>query len=234
MDKIIRQIKQEVYDLLGDRDFAHGAEHSFRVYDWAMRFADDCGADKDIVAISALLHDCDDYKLFGKDAGENLPNAKKIMETADVPLEIRPSIIKIIQNMGYSKLLKGIRPDSLEGACVSDADMIDGIGATGIFRTMFYNINKGNPVFDRNLLPQDTVNYKAYKSESKTTAVNIYFDKLLRIKNFIITDSAKREALQRHKIMYDFMKCFFTENEASEWLNILKKYKYVLANFHKF
>ena len=62
--------------------------------------------------------------------------------------------------MGYSKYLDGVRPTSLEGKVVSDADMLD-LGANGIIRTLEYGFVKGRPVFDVNALP---VAYKLKKS----------------------------------------------------------------------
>ncbi|MDR0772617.1 MAG: HD domain-containing protein [Candidatus Peribacteria bacterium] len=59
------QIKQEVINLLADDKSSHAHDHVFRVYDLVMKFCDEeKNADREIVVLAALLHDCDDYKLF--------------------------------------------------------------------------------------------------------------------------------------------------------------------------
>ncbi len=44
----------------------------------SLKFSNIENANKDIVTLIALLHDVDDYKLFGMDNAKNLTNAKKL------------------------------------------------------------------------------------------------------------------------------------------------------------
>ena len=44
------------------------------------KFAEKENANKYIVSLIALLHDADDYKLFGRENAEKLTNAKIIMD----------------------------------------------------------------------------------------------------------------------------------------------------------
>ena len=84
-------------------------------------------ANKYIVSLIALLHDADDYKLFGMENAEKLTNAKIIMDDCNVDKAILEQVCDVINNIGYSKRLKGHSPTTLEGKIVSDVDMCDAL-----------------------------------------------------------------------------------------------------------
>ena len=227
---MLNNIKNSVYTLLEKEDSGHGFDHVIRVYNLALKFAEIEGADKYTVGIAALLHDVDDYKLVGVLEAENLSNAKMIMNNNSVPLDIQSKILNIINTMGYSKLLKGIRPQSLEGMVVSDADMCDAIGATGIIRSILYTASsKGNGiVFDKNILPNINITAEEYNNQGTTydtdNAINHFFEKLLKLNNLMMTSSGKNESCLRQKIMIDFLYQFFREENALEWSKFLDDY----------
>ena len=73
----IEIVKFEVAKLLGEEKSGHDDSHIFRVYDMAMKFCEtESAANKDIVGFAALLHDCDDIKIF-EPSKEKLPNANR-------------------------------------------------------------------------------------------------------------------------------------------------------------
>lgn len=77
---MIEQVKEQVKIVLNNDNSGHGMEHVNRVLNLALKFAAIEKVDKDIVALIALLHDVDDYKLVGLENANNLENAKKILE----------------------------------------------------------------------------------------------------------------------------------------------------------
>lgn len=89
---MIEEVKQKVYELLNNDNSGHGMEHINRVLELALKFAKIENANKDIVALLALLHDVDDYKLFGMNNAENLTNAKKIMSNCSIDENIQEQI----------------------------------------------------------------------------------------------------------------------------------------------
>jgi len=223
-------IKNMVSELLSNDNSGHGFEHISRVEELALKFAEKENANKEIVSITSLLHDVDDYKIFGIENSTNLTNAKKIMNLANVDVSIQKKVIDNINNMGYSKSLRGIRPTTLEGKVVSDADMCDAIGANGIIRSIVYAVrDKGNGViFDKNIFPNDNITYKEYNSHGSThdtdNAINHFFEKLLKLPSLMMTDSGREEASKRQKIMIDFLKQFFIECDVPEWSKYLDDY----------
>lgn len=128
--------------------------------------------------------------------------------------------------MGYSNLLKGIRPNTLEGKVVSDADMLDAMGVLGIIRCLSYNLNKcEGPIFDRNIWPELNISQENYKKTSKGGGfINHFFEKLLKLKNLILTEAGKNEVKDRHEIMVVFLRQFFIEQNLDDWSNFLEIY----------
>ena len=67
-----------VRELLGNEKSMHDWEHSVRVCKTALRLCRAENGDEDIVALAALLHDCDDYKVFGPENAAKLTNARRM------------------------------------------------------------------------------------------------------------------------------------------------------------
>ncbi|MDE6292134.1 MAG: HD domain-containing protein, partial [Bacilli bacterium] len=144
---MIEKVRAYVVELLDTENSGHGMEHVDRVTDLAIRFAKKENANVDDAILIAMLHDVDDYKLFGKESQENLTNAKNIMTQIGIDETRKASICEQLKCIGYSKSLKGIRPTSLEGMIVSDADMCDALGATGILRVFQFGLKIDRPFF---------------------------------------------------------------------------------------
>lgn len=204
----------------------HGVDHIERVCQMALKLAEKEKADKEIVLLAALLHDVDDYKFVGRENSKKLLNAKRIMQKSGISLETQEKVADIILTMGYSTLLKGVRPKTKEGAVVSDADMLDAMGAVSVVRTLEYALLNGGKVFDKDLFPEENVSYESYQTKATTQepAINHFFDKLLKLNGLMMTKSAKEEAQKRHLFMVDFLKEFFLEQNQKEWLLYLENY----------
>lgn len=219
------QIKKEVEKLLSTAS-GHGLDHVERVCQTALWLAKKENVDEETVMLAALLHDVDDYKFVGIEQAKNLLNAKKIMQKAGISAVKQEIVCDIILNMGYSKALKGIRPKTKEGAIVSDADMLDAMGAVAVVRTLEYALLKGGFVFDKDIFPETKVSFESYQKKAtiQEPAINHFFDKLLKLNGLIITESAKKEAQKRHDFMVAFLKEFFLEQNQKEWLDYLELY----------
>lgn len=221
--EIIENIKSEVYNLLNKENSGHNFEHINRVYNMSIRFANQEKADEFIVALIALLHDVDDYKLFGEENADNLSNAKMLMNKYDVDIDTQEKVLESIKTIGYKKSLQGIRPNSLEGMIVSDADMCDGLGVTGILRTYDYQKFHGKPFFDKSTFPNKQLDASTYKLV-EDSAVCHCFEKLLRLKKLMLTNSGKKEASNRHDILVSVLYHLFEEENTPEWSEYLDNF----------
>lgn len=104
------KVRERVFELLSSDASGHGTDHIERVVRLSLRFATAEGADVELTELIALLHDVDDYKLFGVQGAASLTNARAIMHEAEIPTDIREQVLSQIAKIGYNKLLSGIRP----------------------------------------------------------------------------------------------------------------------------
>ena len=225
---MIKSVEQKVRELMAGDNTGHSFDHVERVYHTAIDLCNQEDADIEVVALAALLHDVDDYKLFGQECADKLTNAKKIMNECNVAPEVQQQVCLVIANMGYSKALKGIRPQTIEGKIVSDADMLDAIGANGIVRCMAFALARcETPIFNAEIWPEPDMSAEEYKRPNRKSDnfINHFFEKMLKLKNMMLTESGCKEALKRHKIMVDFLEAFFRENNLPQWQAYLYDYE---------
>ena len=221
---MIEKVKKQVYELLNKDNSGHGNDHIDRVLELSLKFAQKETANKDVVALIALLHDVDDYKLFGEENAENLTNAKSIMNKANVPNDIQNQVLASLKCIGYSKLLKGFRPTTIEGKIVSDADMCDALGVNGVLRVYKYSMKNGKPFFDKNVFPIEDMTADKYTRKCADSSVCHIFEKILKLKDLMMTESGKQEAQERHQIIVDILYHLFEEENTPEWTEYLNEY----------
>lgn len=221
-------VRKQVSALLEADDSGHGMDHIERVFNLSMRFFDEevkkKKINREITALIALLHDADDYKLVGTAQADALTNARRILSGCCTDQDVQRQVLSVLANMGYSNYLLGLRPASPEGQIVSDADMCDSIGASGILRVHQYSLKKGRPFFDKRFLPRENIDAGNYKEHCADSSVCHMFEKLLLLKNLMLTEAGKKEALIRHQIMVDFLYRLFEEENASQWTDYLTRF----------
>lgn len=220
----IDKVQDYVFKLMENDKTGHGIDHIKRVIKMSLKFAEDEGADKDIVLLIALLHDVDDYKLFGFENQKELYNARRILNESLIPQDIQDIVLSDIRCIGYSKRLQGILPITLEGKIVSDADMCDCLGTKGIIRTLEYSLSHGGDFFDPTVFPIDDVNANNYIGRNADTSVCHMFEKILKLNSLMLTDAGRNEASQRYKFNIDFLYQLFYEEDCPEWTKYLDDY----------
>ena len=180
-DKIIDSAFSYIEDLFKCDFGGHDVEHSKRVYQNALLIAkSEPECDMFVVSLAALLHDADDYKLFHT---ENNANARAFLERFLIDLNQIDRICELINGISFSKN-RGVRPETLEGKIVQDADRLDAIGAIGIARTFAFGGERKRPL---------------------SATVQHFYDKLLLLKDEMNTTEGKRLAEHRHQLMVDFL-----------------------------
>lgn len=220
----IELIKKEVDALLNKDDSGHAMDHINRVLSLSLKFAKKENADEKIVSLIALLHDVDDYKLFGNQNAEELTNAKNIMNNVGIEKNVQERVIASLKSIGYSNALKGLRPTLLEGQIVSDADMCDALGVNGIIRTYKYSLKHSKPFFDKNIFPIENMSAEKYTRKCSDSSVCHLFEKVLKLKKLMLTESGKKEAEKRHEIVVNVLYNLFDEEDAPDWKSYLDNY----------
>ncbi len=223
----VEYIKNAVVELLKNNSNGHDDRHVLRVYNTAMKFCDDIPmANRDLVAAAALLHDCDDYKLFGEESERLLTNTKRILSGSGFDAEFCENVINIVKTIGYSKRLKGIKAYGIEGEIVSDADMCDASGAIGMLRCIEYRYGSGEySFFDPNCVPCE-MDADTYRKSKVDPCVNHFFVKIFHLRDMCLTEPGRKYAAKKHKTIVDFLKMYFDEVSAPQvWYDMLKKHE---------
>jgi uncharacterized protein len=210
IQKTTEYIKKEFSD-----DFSgHDWWHIYRVWKNAITICEHEKADSFVVQLAALLHDLDDWK-FNDSEDETPLRARAWLDSCGVEILIADKVCEIITHISYKGAHVENKMNSLEGFIVQDADRLDAIGAIGIGRAFAYGGYKNRPMYDPESKPQMHATFDQYKN-SKSATINHFHEKLLLLKDMMSTETAKRIAEQRHKVMLDFLDQFMNEWEGMD------------------
>ena len=160
------------------------------------------------VELISLLHDVSDLKLHetyevGQNALEKV--LKELSFTRETELLVKEAIVSVSFNGGHEKSLP-----CPEAAIVRDADRLDAIGAIGIARTFAYGGSRGAKMYDDEIRIRENMTEKEYRSETSTT-VHHFYEKLLKLKNLMVTETGEKLAHERHQFMESYLKQFLKE-----------------------
>ena len=137
-----RPIRERLHKL--DLSVSHGFEHIDLVLSYAIELQSTYGGDLDVITAAALLHDLgrSDPSYRGvESAVQSAKSALIILEDIEFPSEKISSVMQAIAEHDQSDL----RPSTMEGRILKDADFLAGFGATGIIRSaMWTGETRGN------------------------------------------------------------------------------------------
>lgn len=206
IDKTVEFVKTE----LNNAESGHGWWHIERVWKNSVEIAQDTEANILVVELAALLHDIADHKIFGNNTEQRLQKTERFLSDIDVNNDIIRDVINIVQNIGFSNSDKHHNIKSIEFNIVSDADMLDAIGAIGIARTFNYGGYKNREIYNPEIEPEYGMTKEQYKKHESPT-INHFYEKLLSLKELIKTDRGRIMAEERHKFMLTYLEQFYKE-----------------------
>jgi uncharacterized protein len=99
---------------------------------------------------------------------------------------------------------------TLEGKVVRDADRLDALGAIGIARCFAYGGHKGYPMHDPEVNPGLHQSKDEY-IKRQTSQINHFHEKLLLLKDRMLTETGSRMAQVRHNYMEQYLEQFHAE-----------------------
>lgn len=200
MEKMIQNVAERVIDIYRQFDASHDYDHILRVLKNAEEIARTMPeADMTVIKLAVLLHDIDDPKY--KEIGNSSP--MELLRSAGAPDELTMKVLETIRSVSFNG---GNEEEivSIEGAIVRDADRLDAIGAIGIARTFAYGGAKGRKLYDADEIARTNMSEDEYRSR-QTASVTHFYEKLLLLKDLMVTEEGKRLAGERHDFMVHFL-----------------------------
>ena len=201
MIEIIGKCKKIVVEIYNKFDASHDFAHIERVMKNAEEIlAGEPSANEEVVRLAVLLHDIEDAKYK---SGDN-PSVLEILQKIGADDELSKKVLACIESVSFSG---GNAKDitSIEGAIVRDADRLDAIGAIGIARTFAFGGARGRKLYDTDEIVRDNMSETEYRGK-ETASVTHFYEKLLLLKELMVTEEGKRLAEQRHDYMEGFLK----------------------------
>jgi len=212
--QIVENAFTYIKEIFSEDCSGHDYYHSIRVYKNALTIAQKEGGNIFQIKLGALLHDVDDRKLF--DTSEKLQNARNFLKKNCVDDSSIDEICNIIKSVSF-KGNESVVPDSIEGKIIQDADRLDAIGAIGVARAFAYGGHKNRPIYIPNENPLDNMTAEEYENHI-SSSINHFYEKLLKLKNLMNTDTAKLFAEKRHVFLEEYLDEFMSEWEGeNKW-----------------
>lgn len=204
-DIILKKTKAFVKDKLYKESSGHDWFHTKRVYNLATYICEKEGGDDFIIKMTALLHDIDDWKF-----SNNSKTTENFLKSLNIDEESIHEIMNIITTMSYKGGVVDSSQNNIEGKIVQDADRLDAIGAIGIARAFTYGGSKNRLMYDPDIKPMDFQSLDEVKNLNNHT-INHFYEKLLKLRDLINTDTAQQIAEERHRFIEIYLDEFFYE-----------------------
>lgn len=208
---IINDTMRMVREKLLNEGSGHDWYHIERVWKMAVTLAEEEQANRFVVELAALLHDLIDDKLVSNKE-DAIQEVMYWLDGVGVSSKDSEKVLEIIDSISF-KGGNTRKLETKEAQVVQDADRLDAIGAVGIARCFAYAGSVGHPLFDPELSVREDMTEKEYR-KGKTSAVHHFYEKLLKLKDLMNTDAARRIAEERHAFMEEYLTQFFNEWEG--------------------
>jgi len=209
LEEIVGYAKERFTAARGSHDW----DHTERVYRLCIHIGQVEGADLEVLAVAAYLHDVgrsDQDKSKGKicHAQKGAEIARTLLVHCPLSDEKKQNIVHCI---GSHRFRGNTLPETLEARTLFDADKLDSIGAIGIGRAFLFAGEVGAKLHNPEA---DLHTTRPYTEED--TAYREFKLKLSKIKDRMLTAEGKRLAEGRHAFMEGFFERFQQEYEGKK------------------
>ncbi len=174
------------------------------------------GGDRQVVELSALLHDLGDYKQYDLNEVKGSFVLRGMMDVLGLNEYLKKRILTIIEEAQYNADETRV-PTTIEGKIIQDADWLDALGAVGIARVFATGGKLRRVIHD----PSKKVRKKLTKAQyqfkkTEGTSFNYFYEKTLNLPEMMNTKTAKKIAKERAKFVKIFMDQFLAEWEGKK------------------
>lgn len=216
MNELLKKIEREITSLFYLEPSGHDIFHLKRVLHLALIIQEREMGDRLIIGASALLHDV--HRIIEKQTGkfcspkDSLPKIKEILDKVDIPEDKKVLILHCIEfHEEYSFSEQDKTAADIETLIVQDADNLDSMGAIGIARAFMFGGANNIPMW----LPEIPFEREHFdEGVTDVSEIHHFHSKLLKLKDNMNTETAKRIAEHRHEFLKEFLAEFFVEWEG--------------------
>jgi len=207
IDKTAAYVKAKMMGELTGHDWYH----IDRVRQTAMKIQEKEGGDAGLIELAALLHDLGDYKLYEFNEVKGSFALRGMMDILGFDDELKEVLANIIDEAQFAGN-DTIRPKTLEGRILQDADWLDSTGAVGIARTFATGGCLKRMFHDPRKKPRTRLNRADYQFRKQDgTSINHFYEKILQLPAMFNTKTAKQIVEHRMKYVEEYLKEFFAE-----------------------
>ena len=202
--------------MFGPGVVAHDFSHLERVERNATRLLEREHGDAFIVHASCLLHDL--HRILERDCGHHVApeqaetEVRRLLDAHAVDGPIATRICACIDaTERYRCAGDGVDATAMsaEQRIVRDADMLDALGAVGIARAFMFGGRLGEPMWVAEPI-NDT-----FQAGHTASIVHHFHEKLLRLHEEMLTDEGRRIALERTRLMRNYLDALREELDSS-------------------
>jgi len=163
---------------------AHTFDHSMRVYTLSMQIGDKLPVSIRVLQAAALLHDVGRPRESETGISHSIISGEMSKPLLQELTYTESEIEQILDAIRTHRFSEGIKPNSLEGKILSDADKLDSMGAIGVYRAIAHGETRGRGM-------------NGFLKHAD--------EKLLKLKDLMYTEPGKLLAEKRHEVLQKFV-----------------------------
>lgn len=218
METLVTSIRGEVSAAFEGDNTGHDLAHLDRVHGLAEQLRATEGGDAIILAGASYVHDF--HRVLERESGsygalDTRDDATRLIEqtlaAVGYPADrVAPVCECVAFTERYSFSGHSLAAPSLEARILRDADNLDALGAVGIARAFMFGGALGEPIW-----VDDTRPAEIYEAGATSSIVHHFHEKLLRLKEDMLTDTGRALAEDRHDFMVAFLNRLRSEWEGA-------------------
>lgn len=216
LEEYIKKLRPYVLEMFSNETSGHDISHLERTMKIALHLQEREGGDRVIIGISAFLHDI--HRIMQNEGNgefvfpkESIPKVKEILANVDLSKE---QIEKICSAIEYHEEYNwnDNNVTDINTLILQDADNLDAIGALGIARCFMFAGAHNIPMYEERIPLVSEGKYEETKND--VSAIHHFYHKLLRLGDYMNTETAKKIAKERTDFMKEFTNKFLKEWEG--------------------
>lgn len=198
--RVLLRIVEHIRQVPGDG--AHDLSHIARVLSNAWQIGRCEGGDPDVIVAAVLLHDIKNLPKGHPQAKASSSLSARYAGNLLSDLGFSPEKIANVQDaIVCHSFSKGLKPKTLEGKILQDADRLDALGAIGVARTFYIAGTHGASLYE----PKDPLGRSGRPLDDVRYSTDHFLIKIFRLPDLMQTETGKLMAQERLTVVKQFL-----------------------------